>query len=1225
MSTFDYVSLDGRVTNDTPVQPSITRNPLRIAAVLASALLAGLAGPGLLRFVGPHSERQQQRSGQSKELPAQELERVLIRPGPSGLLALPVPARPEQPLCLFSYGKFLLHDELSKGFAAGAQIKDAKLYGVRLDAYRGYAQPTGLSSDVLPGRLLCWSSPIAVANKLGVQDRRHGLSDPSNPKDPLVHRGAVWAVQTSGRTRAWLYYQQRVVRQSLEHWLEPLEKALRMEAKRGYNNMQGREEVFSAFIYRSLTDQTAPLSQEQRRSLSFITQQFQDYGLLSPLARKLFVQDLQTRLQTIREQRRPVRTLPDPPRLHIRPIDCPAPTDQDKSGSGQDQDTSKDGGGPVEAAKSSGHRSASQPVQDSSVGPGHPVFAAPAVSLPSTGAEPSPQKIPGPAQSPAAAKGRGRTITTAAPKAKRTAARVVEGPPKRAKASSSKPPPELVLKPAALTSLARAGKSAGSNQQPAASSVIVKGGGRVDPATSVRAVMGVGLVNAERLEALGLTTARDLLLHYPRDYIDYANLVRIADLEPGTTATIVARLRSTSAFRSPKNSNLGILSLTLDDPTGSIRVSQFFAGRRFASMAFLKGQEARYPVGCSVAVSGLVKDGPFGPDFGGDALIEVLASPTAPVQSEQIGRLVPVYSLTEGLTQEKLSKLIRSLLPHIGHWPDPLPPALREKLKVPGWHQALCTVHSPPGRTELIAARHRLVFDEFLLLQLALQQRRAKLKAKQAEQLVIMPDSKHGLVEAFLGQVPFNLTKAQQRVLGEILADMQKEQPMARLLQGDVGCGKTLVAVGAMLAAVDSGCQAALMAPTQVLAEQHFRKLAQWLTYLYLYLLHVTGGGTTLPQARAMVLAEQHFRKLAQWLTSLGVTVDLLTGATPAGQRRELLARLVSGQLDLVVGTHALIEEPVEFARLGLVVVDEQHKFGVQQRNKLLAKGQRQPHLLSMTATPIPRTLTLSIYGDLDLSQIDEMPPGRVPVLTSSLPGQNRKQAYQTIRREVERGQRAYVVLPMVEESEKLELNSAIETHRTLSQNVFPDLNVGLLHGRLSSEEKVAVIQAFAQGDTNVLVSTTVIEVGVDVPEASVMVIEHADRFGLAQLHQLRGRVGRGSEASYCLLINDSKSALAKQRLDLLVKSNDGFEIAEMDLRLRGPGQVLGVRQSGLPDLALASLSHDGEVLELARDVAAALLLADPTLKSYPSLRRALEEQQQRQLAAARLDAAALN
>jgi ATP-dependent DNA helicase RecG len=430
--------------------------------------------------------------------------------------------------------------------------------------------------------------------------------------------------------------------------------------------------------------------------------------------------------------------------------------------------------------------------------------------------------------------------------------------------------------------------------------------------------------------------------------------------------------------------------------------------------------------------------------------------------------------------------------------------------------------------------------------------------------------------------LPFGFTAAQQRVLAEIRADLARPQPMARLVQGDVGSGKTVVAIATLLLALDSGCQGALMAPTEVLAEQHYATLCRWLPQLH-------------------------------------VSCALLTGSTPMRRRRQLLADLANGQLQLLVGTHALLEDPVQFARLGLVVVDEQHRFGVRQRDRLLHKGLH-PHLLTMTATPIPRTLALSVHGDLDVSQIDELPPGRTPIRTRLLSAGERSHAYALIRQEVVAGQRAYVVLPLVEESETSDLRSAVEVHQQLSGEVFADLQVGLLHGRMASADKQAAIAAFAAGQTQVLVSTTVVEVGVDVPEASVMVVEHAERFGLAQLHQLRGRVGRGAAASHCLLIHEGRNPQSRQRLDVLVRSSDGFEIAEMDLRLRGPGQVLGTRQSGLPDLALASLCDDGAVLERARLVAEEILSADPQLQRHPELARLQQQQRQLVSAAVRLN-----
>jgi len=705
---------------------------------------------------------------------------------------------------------------------------------------------------------------------------------------------------------------------------------------------------------------------------------------------------------------------------------------------------------------------------------------------------------------------------------------------------------------------------------------------RLQPDSPLAALPGVGPRTATRLAALGLLLVRDLVRHYPRDYLDYAHLVRIAALEPGRTATVVATVRRAHAFTSPRNPNLSILELHLQDSTGRLRMSRFFAGRRFSSPGWLHSQQRLYPPGATVVVSGLVKEGAYGPCFT-DPLLEVLEGPGAPVRSTLIGRLVPVYGLTEGLSAETLRRAVEALLPALSQWPDPLPEGLRQRLGLLSLPQALHGIHQPLDQTALQASRRRLVFDEFLLLQLGLAQRRHQLRQRPAlplPQAVLAEGA--GLVQRLLSLLPFPFTNAQRRVLEEIRADLARPQPMARLLQGDVGSGKTVVALAALLSAIEAGCQGALMAPTEV-------------------------------------LAEQHHARLAPWLTQLQVTSALLTGSTPVRRRRQLLADLANGQLQLLVGTHALLEDPVQFARLGLVVVDEQHRFGVRQRNRLLAKG-LQPHLLTMTATPIPRTLALSVHGDLDVSQIDELPPGRTPIRTRLIPAGERQQAWDLVRQEVACGQRAYVVLPLVEESEKLDLRSAVEVHHHLAAEVFPDLRVGLLHGRLSSEAKQAAITAFARGECQVLVSTTVVEVGVDVPEASVMVVDHAERFGLAQLHQLRGRVGRGAAASHCLLLHSGRNALARQRLEVLVRSQDGFEIAEMDLRLRGPGQVLGTRQSGLPDLALASLTDDGDLLELARGVAQELVATDPDLENLGGLRQAMTDQRQRQLEAARLN-----
>ncbi len=681
-------------------------------------------------------------------------------------------------------------------------------------------------------------------------------------------------------------------------------------------------------------------------------------------------------------------------------------------------------------------------------------------------------------------------------------------------------------------------------------------------------VKGIGSKIAERFASVGLFLIKDLFVHYPRDYVDYSSLRRIGSLEVGTFATIVANVRRCNSFISPRNPNLAILELHLQDPTGRLKVTRFFAGRRFANQPYLKNQSCMYPPGALVAVSGLVRENQYGKSFQ-DPLIEVMENSTSVLKSKSIGRILPVYSLPEGISAERYRSIVENILPLSSLWVDPLPISRLKVLGLISRSEAMVGIHRPKTMASMKAARHRIVFDEFLLLQLGLLRRRLEVNRRPSPPIEVSWHS-NGLVGRFLEMLPFSLTKAQVRVLRDIESDLVKSEPMSRLLQGDVGSGKTVIALAAILNAVEAGWQGALMAPTEVLANQHYRNLCKWLPELH-------------------------------------VTVELLTGSTKRSKRRQLLTDLSNGSVKVLVGTHALIEEQVSFSRLGLVVVDEQHRFGVHQRNRLLSKG-LQPHLLSMTATPIPRTLALSLHGDLDVSQIDELPPGRRPVKTRLISGSQRHIAYQLIRDEVNQGQRAYVILPLVEESEKVDLRSAVAVHSQLSEEIFPEFQVGLLHGRMKSTEKDIVIRKFVSGECQVLVSTTVVEVGVDVPEATVMLIDNADRFGLAQLHQLRGRVGRGASSSHCLLVNESNNALAKQRLEVLVRSNDGFEISEIDLRLRGPGQVLGTRQSGLPDFALANLLEDGQVLEQAREEAKYLLGIDGDLSNYPLLRIALNE-----------------
>uniref|UniRef100_B8HKN9 ATP-dependent DNA helicase RecG n=1 Tax=Cyanothece sp. (strain PCC 7425 / ATCC 29141) TaxID=395961 RepID=B8HKN9_CYAP4 len=681
---------------------------------------------------------------------------------------------------------------------------------------------------------------------------------------------------------------------------------------------------------------------------------------------------------------------------------------------------------------------------------------------------------------------------------------------------------------------------------------------------------GIGPKSGDRLAKLGLYTVRDLLFYYPRDHIDYARQVNIADLEAGATVTLVGTVRRCNCFSSPRNPKLTILEILIRDRSGQIKLNRFWAGDRFRQRGWQEQQKRLYAPGVVIAASGLVKESKFGLTLE-EPELEVLDQGDAKLDSLKVGRIVPVYSLSEGIPPDLVRRAVVSALPAAKHLTEPLPEKLRQPYELISLVEAIAHIHFPPDSEALAKARQRLVFDEFFYLQLGLLQRRQQ--QRQQQQSAVLAPQGH-LLEQFYQILPFQLTGAQQRVVNDILNDLTQPAPMNRLVQGDVGSGKTVVAVVALLAAIQSGYQTALMAPTEVLAEQHYRKLVDWFNRLCL-------------------------------------PVELLTGSTKVAKRREIFAQLQTGELPLLVGTHALIQEGVEFQRLGLVVIDEQHRFGVQQRARLQQKG-TSPHVLTMTATPIPRTLALTLHGDLDVSQIDELPPGRQAIQTTVLTASDRPQAYDLIRREIAQGRQVYIVLPLVEESEKLDLKSAIDEHQHLQETVFPQFRVGLLHGRMTAAAKEEAINEFRRGETQLLVSTTVVEVGVDIPNATVMLIEHAERFGLSQLHQLRGRVGRGAAQSYCLLMNSSRAETARQRLGVLAQSQDGFFIAEMDLRLRGPGEVLGTRQSGLPDLALARLVEDQAVLELSRAAAEKVMAIDSTLARWPLMAQELKERYQR-------------
>jgi ATP-dependent DNA helicase RecG len=681
----------------------------------------------------------------------------------------------------------------------------------------------------------------------------------------------------------------------------------------------------------------------------------------------------------------------------------------------------------------------------------------------------------------------------------------------------------------------------------------------------LRDIPKIGIRKAEILARLGLLTVKDVLYYYPRDHIDYAKQINIIELEPGTTVTLLGIVRKINFFTSPKNKKLNVLEITIKDETGQLKISRFYAGTRYSNRGWQESLKRKYPVGSWIAASGLVKQGKYGLNLDNPE-IEVLADADASISSLKIGRVLPVYPLIEGVSADVVREAVVTVLPAAGKLTDPLPKVVREQYGLMELATSIQNIHFPEDSDTKEAARRRLIFDEFFYLQLGFLQRRHLMRQTHT-QTIIQPTG--ALIDRFREMLPFQLTNAQQRVVSEILSDLQQTAPMNRLVQGDVGSGKTVVAVLAILAAIQSGYQTALMAPTEVLAEQHYRKLVGWFNLLHL-------------------------------------PVELLTGSTKAAKRRQIYSQLETGELSIAVGTHALIQDKVNFRNLGLVVIDEQHRFGVFQRAKLQQKGS-QPHVLTMTATPIPRTLALTLHGDLDVSQIDELPAGRQPIQTNAVNNRQRSQVYELMNREIAQGRQVYIVLPLVEESEKLDLRAATEEHERLATEVFPQYQVGLLHGRMASADKDAALSDFRDNITQIIVSTTVIEVGVDVPNATVMLIENAERFGLSQLHQLRGRVGRGEHRSYCLLMSGSTSSDARQRLQVLEQSQDGFWISEMDMQLRGPGQVLGTRQSGMADFALASLAEDGEVLTIARDAAEKVILQDNDLSQSPRLKAELD------------------
>jgi len=674
------------------------------------------------------------------------------------------------------------------------------------------------------------------------------------------------------------------------------------------------------------------------------------------------------------------------------------------------------------------------------------------------------------------------------------------------------------------------------------------------PITIIR---GISSSLATKFNKLGVKTVRDLLYFFPHRHLDYSQRKPVSQLTEGKEETIVANVWQAQEIRlGGRRSTEAIVG----DETGNVRVVWFNNPYLAKSIA----------TNTRLVISGRVSL------FKGRHVFE---SPEwERLEDKELihaGRLVPLYPLTQGLRPRQVRKLMKEVVDQWG-WQveDFLPSGLRERCNLLELPKAISQAHYPEDDALKDRARVRLAFDELFLLQLGVL---SKKRAWQEGQPGSPISTKTPLLEAFLQSLPFELTPAQHRVLKELLANLEKPQPMSRLLQGEVGSGKTVVATAALLVTAANGYQGVFMAPTEILAEQHFSTICQLLSRAG----HLEGQ-------------EDYLHSYSGFL-SRPLTVALLIGDITQTKKRELQRRILDGDIDIIIGTHALIQKEVEFHRLGLAVVDEQHRFGVTQRSALRQKGFN-PHMLVMTATPIPRTLALTLYGDLDLSVIDQLPPGRQVVKTKWLKPGQRASAYAFINRQVAEGRQAFIICPLIEESEIIQARAAIAEYERLSQDVFPELRLGLLHGRMSAAEKDKVMRRFRSGELHILVATPVVEVGIDVPNATVMMVESADRFGLSQLHQFRGRVGRGQEQSYCMLLAQNPSEVARERLDIIEKTQDGFELAEEDLKLRGPGEFFGTRQSGLPDLRMAKLS-DIALLELARSEAEKLFKKDKRLE----------------------------
>ena len=654
------------------------------------------------------------------------------------------------------------------------------------------------------------------------------------------------------------------------------------------------------------------------------------------------------------------------------------------------------------------------------------------------------------------------------------------------------------------------------------------------PDTPVRYLKGVGPKTAERFEKLGILTLSDLLCHYPRRYLDFSKPYSIAEAPADTECVVKAEVFAKPGGRILPGGRR-MERITAGDDVSSLEITWF--NNPYAAQKLELGQEYYFQ---GIVTGGMLRRQMVNPQVRTDAQVK-----SSPFEA--------VYPQTEGLTSSAIAKCVRQLLPHAELLPDPLPPEMLKKYRLLSKADAVRAIHCPATEEEAFAARRRLIYEELLVLQLGIGRMKNHGAASTGAPM------KKADASPFWESLPFSPTGAQRRAVEEILTDMSGETSMNRLLQGDVGSGKTLVAAAAIWACIRAGYQAALLAPTEI-------------------------------------LAGQHAENLNRLLSPFGMRVALLTGGMKSAARRTTLAAIRDDEADLIVGTHAILSEGVEFARLGLAVVDEQHRFGVRQRG-LLAEKAANPHLLVMSATPIPRTLGLLMYGDLDISILDELPPGRKPVKTRCITGKKRADLYGFLDREINSGRQVYIVCPAIEDAGGSGLNAVKSYYEDIAKAYLPDRRVGLMHGKLKPKEKAEVMDDFKSGRLDALVSTTVIEVGVDVPNATVMVIENAERYGLSALHQLRGRVGRGAAESWCFLVSDNASESVQKRLKFLCSTSDGFAVAQYDLETRGPGDFFGSRQHGLPTLQIADLMNDTRTLHAAQSEAVALLAEDPLLE----------------------------